>query len=102
MGRPHIATVLLRKGYVESVADAFDRYLAAGRPAYRERPRLGAAEAVRFVHESGGVAVVAHPHTVAVLRTGSLSTGRDRRSSRGPASACRRSLRRPSEGPGRR
>lgn len=65
IGRPHIAAVLVRKGVVATIAGAFDRYLADGRPAYRPRPRLGAAEAARLTGESGGVAVVAHPHTVA-------------------------------------
>ncbi len=65
VGRPHIAAVLIRKGAVTTMAEAFDRYLADGRPAYRPRPRLEAAEAVRLTRASGGVAVVAHPHTVA-------------------------------------
>jgi len=65
VGRPHIAAVLMRMGVVESVADAFDRYLANGRPAYRPRRRLTVDEAVRLAGESGGVTVVAHPHTVA-------------------------------------
>lgn len=64
-GRPHIAQILVRKGIVDSVAEAFDLYLARGRPAYRERVRLGAEEAVRLTVEGGGAAVVAHPHTVA-------------------------------------
>ena len=47
------------------MADAFDRYLADGRPAYRPRLRLEAARAVELTRASGGVPVVAHPHTVA-------------------------------------
>jgi predicted metal-dependent phosphoesterase TrpH len=65
VGRPHIAAVMVRKGAVEGIPAAFDRYLARGRPAYRDRPRLEAAEAVALTRASGGVAVVAHPHTVA-------------------------------------
>ncbi|HSG80160.1 MAG TPA: PHP domain-containing protein [Acidimicrobiia bacterium] len=65
VGRPHIAAVLLRKGEVASIAEAFDRYLARGRPAYRPRLRLEAAVATGLIHEAGGVASVAHPHTVA-------------------------------------
>jgi hypothetical protein len=57
--------VLVRKGAVASAGEAFDRYLARGRPAYRDRPRLSAEEAVRLIRGSGGVSVVAHPHTVA-------------------------------------
>ncbi|MCJ7726321.1 MAG: PHP domain-containing protein [Acidimicrobiia bacterium] len=65
IGRPHIAAILVRKGAAHSMADAFDRYLADGRPAYRPRLRLEAAEAAALTSASGGVAVVAHPHTVA-------------------------------------
>ncbi len=65
VGRPHIAAVLMRMGAVDSVADAFDRYLANGRPAYRPRRRLAVEEAVRLTRDSEGVTVVAHPHTVA-------------------------------------
>jgi predicted metal-dependent phosphoesterase TrpH len=63
-GRPHLARVLVERGHARSVADAFDRYLGRGRPAYRPRPRLQAAEAVTLTHLSGGVAVIAHPHTL--------------------------------------
>lgn len=65
VGRPHIAAVLLRHGIVDSIAEAFDRFLAKGKPAYRPRLRLDARVATRLIHEAGGVAAVAHPHTIA-------------------------------------
>lgn len=65
VGRPHIAAALVRRGWAPSLREAFDLYLAAGRPAYRPRLRLTAAEAVRLTREAGGAAVLAHPHTVA-------------------------------------
>lgn len=61
VGRPHVGAVLIRKGYVESMPDAFDAWLAKGRPAYFERERLGPAEAIALAHESGAVTVLAHP-----------------------------------------
>ncbi|MEW6472664.1 MAG: PHP domain-containing protein [Actinomycetota bacterium] len=61
VGRPHVAGVLVRKGYVESVQDAFDLWLAKGRPAYLDRERLLPAEAIGLAHASGAVAVLAHP-----------------------------------------
>jgi predicted metal-dependent phosphoesterase TrpH len=64
VGRPHIAAVLMEKGYVETVAEAFDTYLAAGRPAYVPRMRLTARDAIRLSRESGAVPVIAHPHTL--------------------------------------
>lgn len=60
-GRPHAAAVLVRKGLAESINDAFDRYLAKGRPAYVEKERLPVDEAVALARASGGVAVLAHP-----------------------------------------
>jgi 3',5'-nucleoside bisphosphate phosphatase len=66
VGRPHFARVLIRKGAVASMDEAFDRYLGDGRPAYRERLRLEAAEAIGLARASGGVAVIAHPHTLGV------------------------------------
>jgi predicted metal-dependent phosphoesterase TrpH len=66
VGRPHFAAVLLRKGYVTSIRDAFDRYLAAGRPGYVNRDRLDAATAIRLARASGAVPVIAHPHTLGI------------------------------------
>lgn len=61
VGRPHAAAVLVRKGVVSSVQEAFDLYLAKGKPGYVEKERLPVAEAVRLARASGGVAVLAHP-----------------------------------------
>ncbi|MDP8976763.1 MAG: PHP domain-containing protein [Actinomycetota bacterium] len=60
-GRPHAAAILVRKGVVGSVREAFEHWLGDGRPGYVERTRLEPAEALRLVRESGGVAAVAHP-----------------------------------------
>ncbi len=64
VGRPHIADALVAKGVVSSRAEAFDRLLGDGGAAYVERPRLGAAEAIRLATESGAVTSVAHPYTI--------------------------------------
>ncbi|MCD1257916.1 PHP domain-containing protein [Paenibacillus athensensis] len=61
VGRPHIAAVLLRKGYVASIQEAFDRYLASGAAAYVNPPRIAPATAIAWIREAGGVAVLAHP-----------------------------------------
>ena len=60
-GRPHAAAILVRKGAVGSVQEAFDRWLAKGRPGYVERPRLEPAPAIALARASGAVAVLAHP-----------------------------------------
>ena len=64
VGRPHAAAVLVAKGVVDSVQEAFERYLARGRPGYVERERLTAEEGVALVRASGGVAVLAHPRSL--------------------------------------
>lgn len=66
VGRPHIAAVLVGKGYVADIQTAFEQYLGGGRPAYLGRDRLSPAEAIGLATESGAVAVLAHPHTLGV------------------------------------
>ncbi len=61
IGRPHVARAILEKGYVPTVKEAFDRFLAEGKPAYVPRFRLEVAEAVALVRGAGGTATVAHP-----------------------------------------
>lgn len=61
VGRPHIARLLMEKKIVTSAKEAFDRYLANGRPAFVDRELPEPAEAVRWIREAGGVPVLAHP-----------------------------------------
>jgi len=61
MGRPHIADLLVEKGYVKDRRRAFSRFLARGRPAYVERERLPSGEALAVLRAAGGVPVIAHP-----------------------------------------
>jgi predicted metal-dependent phosphoesterase TrpH len=60
-GRPHVAQVMVRRGYVRSVREAFDRYLHAGGPASVPRRRLAPVDAVRVIRRAAGVPVLAHP-----------------------------------------
>jgi 3',5'-nucleoside bisphosphate phosphatase len=69
VGRPHIAAVMMSKGYVESINEAFDMWLGAGKPAYAARPRLSPEEAIGLARDSGGVPVLAHPHTLGINRS---------------------------------
>jgi len=61
IGRPHIAAILMRKGYVSSIKQAFDKYLAPGGLAYFDKERLTPRQALEMIHESGGLPVLAHP-----------------------------------------
>ena len=64
VGRPHFAQVLLEKKYVKNFQDAFDRFLKKGAPAYVDKFRFTAKEALHFINGAKGVAVLAHPNTL--------------------------------------
>ncbi|HSV75199.1 MAG TPA: PHP domain-containing protein [Chthonomonadales bacterium] len=64
IGRPHMALALVRKGVVATVQEAFDRFLDRDGPAHVSRRRLPLADSVAMIRDSGGVPVVAHPHTL--------------------------------------
>jgi 3',5'-nucleoside bisphosphate phosphatase len=61
IGRPHIARALVKAGHCRELQEAFDKYLADGEIAYVPLQRLPTTEAIDLIHESGGVAVLAHP-----------------------------------------
>ena len=61
LGRRHLAEYLARTDQVGGVRDAFDRFLADGRPACAVKPMLDAGEAIGLIREAGGVASWAHP-----------------------------------------
>jgi len=61
VGRPHIARVLLQKGIVNSIQEAFNKYLDYNAPAYVPHFKLTPSEAVRTVRRAGGIPVYAHP-----------------------------------------
>ncbi|MDE6550211.1 MAG: PHP domain-containing protein [Clostridia bacterium] len=61
VGRPHIAKLLIKGGYVGSVQEAFDRYLGKNGIAYIKSDRLTPLSAVKLIKDAGGQAVIAHP-----------------------------------------
>jgi predicted metal-dependent phosphoesterase TrpH len=60
-GRPHVAQIMVRRGYVSTVREAFDRFLGAGKPAYVGHRKVVPREACEIIRRAGGLAVVAHP-----------------------------------------
>lgn len=60
-GRPHIARLLVDKGVTKTVDLAFKHYLGRGAPAYAERFRFSAHDAISMIRDAGGIAVLAHP-----------------------------------------
>ncbi|MHB8962936.1 MAG: PHP domain-containing protein [Saccharofermentanales bacterium] len=62
VGRLHAAKILMRKGYVDSVSDAFDNLFGYGKPCYIRRDKPGVQEAFSCIRNAGGVPVLAHPY----------------------------------------
>jgi len=73
VGRPHIAAVMMRHGFVPDIRTAFDLWLGAGRPAYVGRDRLDPEEAIDLARESGAVPILSHPHTLGITTATEMS-----------------------------
>jgi len=61
LGRPHIAKLLVKKGFVESMNQAFDRYLGTDGPAYVDKYRIECQKAIELILAAGGIPILAHP-----------------------------------------
>jgi predicted metal-dependent phosphoesterase TrpH len=66
VGRPHFAAYLVNRGIVNNSAQAFSRYLGKGRPFFVPKVGLEFAQALGIIHDSGGIAVLAHPMSLYV------------------------------------
>ncbi|MDX2470484.1 MAG: PHP domain-containing protein [SAR324 cluster bacterium] len=64
IGRPHIANLLLKKGYVKSFEEAFRSYLGLGTPGFVTKEIFTPEEAIGFIKAAGGMAIVAHPSSL--------------------------------------
>ncbi len=60
-GRLHIARLLVQRRYVDSIRDAFDRYLSEDKPAYVEKAKLTVEEGIAMIKAVNGLAILAHP-----------------------------------------
>jgi hypothetical protein len=61
VGRPHVAQAIMEKGYVQSLKEAFIKYIGRDGPAYAERDKMTPQEVVELLVKVGGLAVLAHP-----------------------------------------
>ncbi len=61
VARPHIASVLVNKGYVKDLKEAFSKYLAEGAPAYQHKAIFPVEMAIKMINKANGVSVIAHP-----------------------------------------
>ena len=60
--RTHFARVLLARGAVSTMQDAFNRYLKRGKPAYVKTSWVELSQAVEWINGASGRAVIAHPN----------------------------------------
>lgn len=63
VGRPHIARVLIEKGYASSVDDAFARFIGYHCDAYVPKLEMSIEQGISLIKEFRGVSVLAHPST---------------------------------------
>lgn len=61
VSRTHFARHLVQRGAVKDIQQAFDKYLAKGKPAYQPHQWAGLEEAIGWIRAAGGIAVLAHP-----------------------------------------
>jgi len=61
LGRPAIAKALVAGGHARDIGDAFERYLAVGRPAFVPRRGSAPADVIALVARAGGIVSFAHP-----------------------------------------
>jgi hypothetical protein len=61
IGRPQVARAMIEAGYVASIQEAFDRWLAHRRPGFVPRAGASSAVVIGVIHAAGGIASLAHP-----------------------------------------
>jgi 3',5'-nucleoside bisphosphate phosphatase len=61
VGRPHVAAALLESGYVQTIGEAFEKYIGSGCFAYVPRYKLTPGDAARLIASANGLPVIAHP-----------------------------------------
>lgn len=69
LGRPHVAQLLIDYGLCDNVQDAFDKYLTYSYDKLGDRKKgLHYKECIELINGAGGIAVLAHPHTLKMDR----------------------------------
>jgi predicted metal-dependent phosphoesterase TrpH len=64
IGRPHIAQMMINKGYVKTMKEAFHNYLAEGKPCYVRSEFISVEDTIKTIKKANGFAVIAHPHLI--------------------------------------
>ncbi len=69
IGRPHIAKLMIKKGYVKTIKEAFNIYIGDDKSCFDEGESFSVAETIELIHGAGGKAFLAHPHLLHNAKT---------------------------------
>lgn len=64
VGRPHIAKLLMEKGHVDSITEAFNKFLGDGKCCFVKGESFTIDESMDIIHHAGGKVFIAHPHLI--------------------------------------
>lgn len=64
LGRPHIALAMMKKGYIHSIQEGFEKFLGDECPCYVQGNSFTVDETIDTIHSAKGIAVIAHPHLI--------------------------------------
>ena len=67
LGRPHIARLMYKNGYINSIREAFDKYIGDDKPCYVKKMLFSIDETVDLIHKSRGLASLAHPSESGIM-----------------------------------
>ncbi|MCC2625967.1 MAG: phosphatase [Burkholderiales bacterium] len=68
LSRTHFMRFLVDSGYAKA-SNAFDKYLAPGKVAYVPQTWASLEDAIKWITDSGGIAIIAHPSRYKFTRT---------------------------------
>ncbi len=78
IGRPHIASALLAKGYINNFYEAFNKYIGDNGPAYERKIHVSVQSAIKLITDAGGLCFIAHPgHLKESILTNLINSGVD-------------------------
>jgi len=64
VGKPHIARMLLSKGYADDIEDIFKKFMIKGKPGYVKKEKIAAQDGIKIIKDAGGISIIAHPITL--------------------------------------
>ena len=61
IGKPHIARVLVKRGFAKDMSSVFKNFLEEGLPGYIPKDKMSFEEALSLIKNAGGIGILAHP-----------------------------------------